>query len=73
MLRVVYCSQYCTYIHVCSSELFASLRVSLKRQLIKLFYSDLVLLENASQCGQTYSLNVVEYGVALDDVALNFS
>ncbi len=27
--------------------------------LIKLFHSDLVSLENASQCGQTDSLNVV--------------
>ena len=73
MLRVVYCSQYCTYIHICSSDLFVSLRVSLKRHFIKLFHSDLVSCENESQCGQTDSLNVVEYGVVLDDVALNFS
>ena len=35
-------------------------------QLIKLFHSDVVSLENVTQCGQTDSLNVVEYGVDLD-------
>ena len=72
VLYVLYCSQYYTYIHICSSELFVSFRVFLKRHHIKLFHSDLVSLETASQYGQTDSLNVVEYGVVLDEAAFEF-
>lgn len=67
------CSQYCNYIFISLSEFFVSLRVSLKRCLIKLFHSDLDSLECGSQCGRTNTLNVGEFGFVLDDVALNFS
>jgi len=45
----------------------------LSNSTLKLFHSDLFSVENASQCGQTDSLKVVECGVVLDDVASNFS
>lgn len=73
MLRVLHCSQDYKYINICMTELFVSLRIFLKRHFMKLFQSDLVSLENVSQCGQTDSLNVVEYCVVLDDVALNIT
>ena len=71
------CCMYCTAVSItltstCSSELFVSFRVFLKRHHIKLFHSDLVSLETASQYGQTDSLNVVEYGVVLDEAAFEF-
>ena len=62
--------QCCLYTYILLPILYLDphlfLWVPLKMQLIKLFHSDVVSLENVTQCGQTDSLNVVEYGVVLD-------
>lgn len=60
------------YIHICSSELFVSLRLSVKGPVIRLFHSGLVSPEDMDQCGHTDLLSVVEYAVVLDAVALSF-
>ncbi len=55
------------------SQILDSVRVSLKWHLVKLFHHHLVPLEDALYGPQAYSIDVVKYGVIIQDMLSYFS
>ncbi len=57
-----------TYLYKVMSQILDSVRVSLKWHLVKLFHRHLVPLEDALYGRQAYSIDVVKYGVIIQDM-----
>ncbi len=57
-----------TYLYKVMSQILDSVRVSLKWHHVKLFHRHLVPLEDALYGRQAYSIDVVKYGVIIQDM-----
>ncbi len=62
-----------TYLYKVLSQILDSVRVSLKWHLVKLFHRHLVPLEDALYGRQAYSIDVVKYGVIIQDMLFYLS